>query len=72
MAADLVHIIHPDLPNAPASVQARAAFERTFKEKGWVALSAEDAAKHNQAVADGKPSPSLPKPAKATQPGGEG
>ena len=70
--SDFVHLIHPDLPGAPASVQARAAYERTFKDKGWVALSAEDAAKHNQAVADGKPSPSLPKPAKATQSGGEG
>ena len=70
--SDFVHLIHPDLPGAPASVQARAAYERTFKDKGWVALSDEDAAKHNQAVADGKPSPFLPKPGKAAQSGGEG
>lgn len=69
MAADLVHIIHPDLPNAPASVQARAAFERTFKPKGWILLSDEDTAKHNLVVSHGQPSPFAKKPGKS---GGEG
>ena len=55
--AELVPVIHPDLPGAPASVQARAAFERVFKDKGWVEATADEAAKHNAAVAAGDPSP---------------
>ena len=59
--SELVHIIHPDLPRAPASVQARAAYERTFKDKGWILLPEKDAAKHNQAIARNEPSPFLEK-----------
>lgn len=70
--SELVHIIHPDLPSAPASVQSRAAFERTFEPKGWIRLSDEDAAKHNQAVAAGDPSPFPSKPGKVARSGGEG
>lgn len=70
--AELVHVIHPDLPGAPASVQARAAFERVFKDKGWVEATADDAAKHNAAVAVGDPSPFAAKTSKVARTGGEG
>lgn len=67
--SELVHIIHPDLPRAPASVQARDAFEQTFKAKGWVQVSEDEATAHNTAIADGKTSPFARKAAKS---GGEG
>ena len=70
--AELVHVIHPDLPGAPASVQARAAFERVFKDKGWVEVTADEAAKHNAAVAAGDPSPFAAKAPKVARTGGEG
>lgn len=69
--AELVHVIHPDLPGAPASVQARAAFDRSLKDKGWIEVSPEDARKHDSAIDAGQPSPFATKPAKAAKSGGD-
>lgn len=68
--SELVHVIHPGLPGAPASVQARAAFDRSLKGKGWIEVSPEDAIKHDTAIEAGEPSP-IAKTPKAARSGGD-
>lgn len=55
----LIHVVHPDLPPAEASLQDEAAFEKVWKDKGWTKITAAEAVAHNQALADGNPSPIL-------------
>lgn len=55
----LIHVVHPDLPPAEASLQDEAAYTKVWKSKGWVVIDAKQAVAHNQALADGQPSPVL-------------